>query len=297
MASASTVGKSERTPLKHKLFNKTLGQVTGVATSEQFKSKRLVILDLCAGEAAVTAGQEWSEHCSPGITAKHAKWAADKGKLVVVHEHEKAAATFGTLQDNLALKLPTLGYTTATGYRDWYNYVSPDRRGGVQYHLECVDSTTKPFTQFGAGDIVFVFNDPNSIHSWAANSAAIEGMLERGALVTSFHTMGCNAGGVRRLKDHQRAAWSIYVDDVVAQCETTGQVCALVSLDRDAHRWGYLITWPQKWRERLVRHIESSANEWAKGVTFAFADEQRFDDIKAFLLPEVPDCEIGESHD
>ena len=297
LPSAPTVGKSIRTPLKHSLFNSTLGQVTGVATTQMFKNKRLVILDLCAGDAAVAAEQDWTRSCSPGITAKHALFAANKGKRVMVFEHEKSTSTFSTLQQNLTMRLPEMGYTKATEHGDWFNYVQPGGPGGVQYHVQCIDSTLKTFNDIGANDIVFVLNDPNSIQTWAANSQSIDAMIERGALVTSLHTMGCNAGGVRRLKEHERVGWSLYVDDVLAQCERTGQACCLVSLDRDAHRWGYLVTYPVKWRPRLVQHVNRAAKQWQKGVSFAFADEPEFNQIRSYLLPDVPDLGSGDDHD
>lgn len=275
----TTTGKSERTPHKHLFLDRTLGREA--ATVPHIPNvRRSFFIDLCSGDGVIEAGQSWQRNTSVGLMAFHAIHAADHGVPVTVLCHEKASATFAQLLISTANHLPDLGYSRTSDDGDLWLYKPSNGRGGsVRLQLKCVDSSLEDFPTIAKGDAAFIFNDPNSIQGWAANAGVVQRMVDRGAWVTTLHTMGCNVGGLLRLPREQRAGWNVYVDDVLASYDRSRQVCIGVRLEGDHSKWGYLMTYPEKWSERGIADARKSFEGHRYPPVVAVHGDNDFEDL------------------
>lgn len=290
----TTVGKSERTPYKHRLFDQLLGREVGVSTSTKLQGHDVHIIDLCSGDGVVADDQRWDHSCSPGIIARHAAWAARNGKTVFVWGHEVATGTYDKLLASLNTHLPELGYSRASSDGDWWNYSHrPFHEGSVQYHTRNVNSSTVEFPMIGEGSLVFILNDPNTIHKWAANARAIRQMVNRGAWVTTLHTMGCNAGGLKRIDYESRMGWQNYIDEVLEYVDKRRQTCVIACIDGDESQWGYLITYPNKWGDKLKTDLEKAFAAHRHPLRIAEHGKDEFEDILDYLFLTRKEVKAG----
>lgn len=280
----TTTGKSERTPHKHLFLDRTLGRE--VASVPHIPNlRRLFVIDLCSGDGVIEAGQSWHRNTSVGLMAYHAAHAADRGVPVRVLCHEKANATFSQLLRSASEHLSTLGYFQASDEGDQWTYRPANGSNGrVELELRRVDSSLQDFPMVGDGDAAFIFNDPNSIQGWAVNAGVVQRMVNRGAWVTTLHTMGCNVGGLLRLPREQRMGWSGYVDEVLSSYDHNRQVCMGVRLEGDHSRWGYLMTYPRKWKERGVADARRAFEGYRYPPVVALHGDEDFEPLLDRLL-------------
>jgi len=275
----TTTGKSERTPHKHLFLDRTAGREAGTVPHIG-NVRRSFFIDLCSGDGVIDAGQSWPRNTSVGLMAFHAADAADHGVPVRVLCHEKATATFAQLLASAANHLPTLGYFQASDEGDlWVYRPANGSSGRVDLQLRCVDSSSQDFPTIGKGDAAFIFNDPNSIQGWAANAGVVQRMVDRGAWVTTLHTMGCNVGGLLRLPREQRMGWNGYVDEVLASYDHSRQVCIGVRLEGDHSKWGYLMTYPKKWQERGIADAKKAFEGHRYPPVVALHGDEGFEDL------------------
>jgi hypothetical protein len=279
-----TVGKSQRTPCKHDWVDKLLGREVGASTAPRFDNYDVHIIDLCSGDGIVGDDQEWCHSCSPGIIARHATHAARGGRRVHVWGHEKATGTFGTLVESLKMHMPEFGYRLATDDENLWIYEHPQNNGSVQYHVRNIDSSIVEFDHIGQKSLVFIVNDPNNINAWAANAGTIRPMVQRGARVTTLHTMGCNVGGLKRLSYNDRMGWQRYVNEVLTYLDGSRQTCFIACLDGDDSRWGYLVTYPKSWSEKLCNDMRSSFSNHRLPLRIAEHGTDEFNDILDYLF-------------
>ena len=243
--SRSTVGWSDkRTKAKHRYLNKILGREIGAAVhcarSLHISIRGIHWFDLTAGDGEPKYDGPWERSCSPGLFAYHAKWAKHQIPVQVTL-CERAAATVGDLARILKKELPSLGYRQ----QDDLRWSACD--GRVSLSAQCVDSREHDFADLGHGHFVFFNNDPNNVNDWALNSAGSRQVVSRGGIVRSFSTMGCNAGGLKRLPfEGGREKWFGYVEGLLESLRATQDVI-LMPIDGDDGQWGYAIVTPKAW--------------------------------------------------
>jgi hypothetical protein len=246
MPTASDVGRSDRrTPVKHQYLSATVGTDIGSARYCARKLRvpywRHVFVDLTAGDGIAYYGEDaWRTACSPGIFAHHGRYESCPVPVQILLQ-ERAPAVFEKLAASLTAELPLLGYRQVDDLR-W------EARGGrVVLEAQHGDSRDLP-CPWGRGDFVFLSNDPNKVHEWALPQA-LRAAVDRGAVVRSFSTMGCNPGGLKRLEfQGGRDGWYGHVGSVIEALRSTQDV-TLIAIDRDDAQWAYLVVTPTRWRD------------------------------------------------
>ena len=248
------MGRSQRTPFKHKLLRKALGREVSAKPPHGNSVRRLY--DMTSGDGV--GDGDWLLTCSPGLFVKFAMAAAD------THNHtadvtlvEKSAVTFGVLLDSLSIHLPALGWSFAGSIENGqrWRYV-----GGLccsYLEVRYGDAKALPIERVNQGDVVFVNNDPNHMEDFALPEQFIGRLRDRGALVSSMCTMGCNVGGLKRLAMDERVRWY----EALRQIETGMPVNHNMVVARlvrgadgriDPSYWGYALHGSRKWTPKIV---------------------------------------------
>jgi hypothetical protein len=111
--------------------------------------------------------------------------------------------------------------------------------------------------------VVFINIDPNSVNSVELSSWLRANL--KGALVNWMISMGCNAGGVKMLKEGERAKWRERLIYLLGTLELSQDVC-LVSLQGDVAQWAYLLCVPSQWHERIEKLRKGLSEHWPRGV-------------------------------
>ncbi|MGH3965746.1 MAG: hypothetical protein ACRDRY_21255 [Pseudonocardiaceae bacterium] len=199
-------------------------------------------VDLTAGDGVAANGGPWTQNCSPGILAHHARFHRNV-KPVQVVMFEKAARTYATLLGNLTAELPNLGYQRITE-TDWT--CGPATLTAVNADSASFDPASIP-----DGWAVQVVNDPNAINTWAMDPGLMSAVKARSRLCLGMSTMGCNAAGLKRLDRAEREGWYGHVQAQIDGLHRHHDLL-LATIERDAHQWAYLVTAPSVWREEVA---------------------------------------------
>lgn len=259
------VGKSGVTPCKHDLFNSLLGREVGVLRHAKHPIRSYQIVDLTAGDG-VPYGEDFTKGCSPGIILKHAKNLLETTRAnAIVTCIERQPETCAALRRNFRA-----GFDNLIG-------VNPR----IQADVFCSDA--KAFRFSNAADAAFIYNDPNHIEDWCLSAECLESAPR---LTTSLSTLGCNVGGLKRIDLEKRQLWFERIDTVINNILQPWHDACLFSVG-GADQWAYLITAPNKWRERIEKECHRAASKvqgkiadprvaWFKSDPSAFSDLQRF---------------------
>lgn len=244
-----SVGSSPgRTGTKHFLLNSLLGKFNGsLSTGNTIADKPFLCVDLCAGDGLPT---EDSKTASPLIFEKHCKHKTgrDNGAKLVLIERNKAS------YDLLA---------QSVGRYEWLTMMNTDARS---FRLP----TLKPM------QAVFVHCDPNNVHQTPLTESFVSTFTK---CTTYLVTLGCNAGGIKRLPLDQRQGWYEYVS-MLTSVLPSWHDAILFWLMSDADQWAYLCNVPTKWRDETISLASSKTVQklWPRGVggvTFR-SDPERF---------------------
>jgi hypothetical protein len=231
----TTVGSSAtHTPIKHALYNRSLGRIVGAASQMGLK---VTVIDACSGDGQDTL---FSGTCSPSIALKHLQWAQKHGMTTAGYLVERDANTVSLLRQRIADGLVTIIHGD---YRavDVADVIGP------------MDSDTT----------AFLYIDPNHAND-VELSPHLRALLPE--LTTMLITLGCNANGIKRLPCEERWKWFERVEYLLQLKRPYHEAC-LVRLERDKHQWAYLLTAPQKWRDRVEKDIDALGKLlWQKGV-------------------------------
>jgi hypothetical protein len=225
------VGRSDKTPFKHAILNAILGKMVGVIPYQQWLENNIVMLDLCAGD-----GKNGDHgHCSPSIMLKHAIYAEKSGIIPVVLFVEKDESTFSRLITNI--NPGDYSFKVILVHENASNVKAPNRPKENR----------------------FIHIDPNHAANMPSCEAWGEMMNERTFLLM---TLGCNAGGLKRLPLAHRLPWYKYVEVVANWLMVNNRFDALfISIKNDATQWAYLVTIPQCWTNIVGDSIHSSAEK------------------------------------
>ena len=214
MPKKAQVGRSGRTPFKHKILNGMVGKMNGVILRQNWLQNNLVLMDLCAGDGV--NGQTKNERASPNILLHHAEWARMRGVPVELVLREKDIKTARALRENIP-NAPWIDLKCADGGA----YVrAPDPLENRFIHL-----------------------DPNTPRDMPDPIGWSSLLNDRAFLLM---TLGCNANGIKRLDINERLPWFTYVETTLNWVPDRFEV-TFISLENDQHQWAYLTVFPLKW--------------------------------------------------
>ncbi len=239
-----SVGKSHRTPFKHFVLDKLLGSHVGrIATGRvKFIFGDTHIVDLCAGDGSP------GDHglSSPQIIHKHSKWAASEflkrgcRSRVKVTMIEKAEASYLSLERNLNRPKP--------------------------YDLNLIHGDARSFrlSVGGKNEAAFINADPNHVAHMPLARDLVESFPK---LTTMTLTLGCNVGGIKRMKREDREQWFEYVDMCTGKMQSYHDAI-LCSVVRDASQWAYLSIIPKADTDQVGKLLtKAGAAEFDHGVS------------------------------
>jgi hypothetical protein len=208
---SDAVGNSEfRTKGKHGALDAILGKTVGVMTA-RFQGLPLVMIDCTAGDGQ---GTEHSNTTSPSILHKHSEYAKAHGIDTSVIMYERSIRSGEMLFEKYG-----------------------------QHHQVYAGQDSREMPKHWTDDaILFVSNDPNTVADWALPAS----LSEAPAMTTVFSTLGCNAGGLKRLNARIRAEWFSQVNTQLSLLQHWHDAY-LVMLEGDSAQWAYLVNAPQKW--------------------------------------------------
>ncbi len=240
------MGRSNlRTPPKHDLLNKMSGREAGVLSTQRLREwiqPPWVILDLCAGDGTADHASGTS---SPELLLKHAEFARRRDYRTIAVFVERDVATYDLLRSNVPR-------------HDDNIVIRGDSRDP--------NTITDVWTPNSA---VFVHNDPNTVQDFALSDQLLARLPEA---TTTLSTLGCNAGGLKRLPPEARSRWYEHVERIVANKPRRHDAC-LIRPDGDASCFAWLLTGPTVWRDRYAKDITQT---WDKQtVTTAWCNNDR----------------------
>lgn len=242
-----TVGRSDRTPAKHALMCSFYGCEVGAANNIP-SIKRLLWMDLTAGDGTAPATLPWKLNCSPGINAYYAIGCQ---KPVDVVLYEIKPATYGRLLVSLTEELPALGYRQV-GDAQWVF--------GDHVTLKAIHGSgaQAPVSHIRQTDAVLVSNDPNAITEWAMRPTFAVEVTARPWCSRFISTMGCNTAGLKRLDKSIRDGWFDRVNEQAAALPPHRDLL-LAAIKGDDAQWAYLLCEPIKWRKSKVEPMVRTA--------------------------------------
>lgn len=231
----NSVGVSEgRTPFKHDLMNRILGQTIGACAYGSARircARRWHVDDLCAGDGVISAE---SGRCSPQIIRHHLNFKTGGAYL-----------------------RSTGGSATATLWeRDAESFSRLRELHGDDPNITLRNEDSSAF-EWGIKDdaVRVVIADPNNIDQIPLRRAFYDDhMPVFGSLLV---TMGCNASGLKRLPRERREEWLAVAD--IGAVKRRNHEAILVTLNGDSSQWAYLFVFPNKWAQQLCNMAELSA--------------------------------------
>jgi hypothetical protein len=237
------VGRSDRTPVKHYLLDKSLGQVCGVLSLGSYKvpcvasvRQPLICADLCGGDGLQTDDHE----ASPVIMAKHCQFLYKRGKSAKLEVIEKASNTYEELVRNcnhLPREIVTLTNGDARDYR---------------------------LPKLAFNQPAFVHCDPNNVDQIPLSRPFVAGFNK---FTTYLVTLGCNVGGLKRSTPEKREQWFEYVSMLV-EVLPNHHDAILFWLNRDSAKWAYLLSIPKVWGDDFAGKAITQTNKmWTQGVS------------------------------
>jgi hypothetical protein len=268
-----TVGRSRRTPAKHELMRSIVGREIGAANF-MTAIHRLVWLDLTAGDGVPDDDRSWWHGCSPGILAHH---AVRSTKPVDITLYEIKPRTYDRLLINLKGYLPGLGYSDVGDC--WHH--------GETVVLRVVNASgaSAEVDHLNRHDAVLAFNDPNAVTDWAMRPTFAAEINVRTPWHRSISTMGCNTGGLKRLRIEEREPW---FGNVGAQQSALPRHrdLLLAAIEGDDAQWAYLLNEPVKWRSSQEKVASDAFRRFGYRLDMAWygTHRQSFEDMKRRLF-------------
>ncbi len=235
------VGRSHRTPLKHWMLSALLGKVVGVGGTGRvesfvnFRKYGLHCIDIGAGDGTVIEGKHTSSpylmnwHCWNAMHPKHSSLIPYDAHITLIEKMEHTASV-------LAISV------------EGYEYKAPCEiiiRDARDYSIEPL-SPYQPY---------FINADPNHINELPLARDFSERLTPASTYVV---TLGCNVGGLKRLKPEEREPWFEYADMLCQRLPYWHDVI-LCSLENDASQWAYLARVPSKWSDGYMKAMRSKA--------------------------------------
>jgi hypothetical protein len=256
------VGSSAlHTPIKHRFLDIIVGQIVGAASTPRLNwIDTFLTIDCCAGNGDASI-HSWTS--SPEILYKHLDWASRHDLKATGIFIEKHSHTVEMLRRNMLL-FPKYGEL-------FPNPIPPDI---IVIHGDYRSSeVAKQIGPVSKKTAVFLHIDPNNVHG-VQLSKELRAVLP--IYTTMLVTLGCNAGGVKRLPESERLQWFDRLEYLLQLMRPHHDAC-LVQLERDRAQWAYLLTVPKVWRSRIEDVIPKLGDEyWAKGLGYEWYSDGNF---------------------
>jgi hypothetical protein len=244
------VGASHRTPFKHWLLDGLLAK-TACAAACMSRIKDFNIVDCCAGDGHPNA---FSGFSSPQIVARYVQHASElaikrsrdfRVRAFLIEREPHICTILRTNIDHPLCKV-------VNG-----SYLSPN----VIEQFAC--------NRFDAA--CFLNIDPNHVNELQFPHA-LQNVLPK--LTTFLTSLGCNAGGLKRLSFEHREKWYVVLQNLRSIMLRTHDG-ALVRLEKDDAQWAYFFTIPYQWRKDAIQIIRRVQRQhWAKGVEHYWISDQ-----------------------
>lgn len=264
MVKFQAVGRSDRTPIKHWLLDKALGQLVGVvSTGNAPCTSPVAFIDMCAGDGHTTEQHE----ASPHIMFRHANWLANKdGHYAALNCIEKMDATYDQLVANCQES-----FDAAKAKRLKFKLIKDDAR---KYVFPKEHRTSRR--------AAFVHCDPNTV---ADMPITPEFVASWNKWTTCLITLGCNVGGLKRLDREFREPWFGYVGSVTSKIPTHHDAI-LYWLMGDNSQWAYLLTVPKVWTVKYLAMTPkmSQLTEYTVGAASWRTQRKAFDAQLRYLF-------------
>jgi hypothetical protein len=297
------VGSSGVTPIKQFMLNRLVGRELGVLSLRKLPVRQVNLIDLTAGsgipqvafdqQLAIGETPEtkaFAKGCSPGIFLSHASaWAQNGARLPLsLTMIEKQDTTFQLLAGNTEDYLDNQpAWRHGTSDHAW-DYAPSDWEGNaVSVNLYEIDARDWCARQrFGARESLFFCNDPNHIADWALPPAFLHNCPR---FTTSLSTLGCNVGGLKRMRLEERMKWFDIVQQICTSIVREWHDAALLSVNNNS-QWAYLITVPAVWRECItadcLKAASTTTDKISKPPTIAWckAEPARFKELQNYLF-------------
>lgn len=256
--SKKIIGASARSVSKHNVLNRIVGMLVGARRYLPMFDDYDVLVDLCAGDGVPNS---YSQTSSPAILKKHYDCLMkekDVNTRRTVHMLfvERDEHTCGVLRHT---------------YGD----------SAEVYHGSSTDDFVAAYihTHAYTNSMIFVHYDPNQITDWKFSDVLHE-QLSGYKFLTTFSTLGCNVGGLKRLPLGQRQGWFMELSKILNLLRSYHDA-ELFVLDRDASQWAYLVTGPKKWiADEKYRKVFYRAFTSTKTNTLFLNPNQRRYDLR-----------------
>lgn len=221
-------GKSERTPFKHDILDSILERLVSAWSTSKMNwlQNDWLFIDLCAGPGADNRNSPriLINHASQIVSGQTAHGRCGTAHVVLI---EQNPTTFRQLIDNI----PSYPWVqTINGdARDFRLPISRPKRPG------------------------FVFVDPNHVGDIPLTRSILASIKPFMCLMV---TLGCNAGGIKRLPIDARKSNMAIIHDLKITLPRT-QDLLLVRLEKDSSQWAYLFRLPMKWTSMFIGSVNS----------------------------------------
>ena len=251
------VGQSNRTVGKHFLLNRLIARECGVMIASECKGYKYpfrpyFVIDLCAGDGRPSFESQTS---SPEIIQKHIRSLKKFGvEFIPPLFVERNKASFDCLNKKI-------------GIGDAVNFdaTSNDFLGLVEKRV----SGHQEFT-------TFIHNDPNLVSDWAITLSLLS--LLHPSAFTTYSTLGCNVGGLKRLPLESRIKWRERVESLLSFIPSHHSAI-LATLDGDCAQWAYLITVPERWIEKTTTEVQKAFSKTPFETTIAVKSKNGIPDL------------------
>lgn len=264
----TSVGQSKRTYGKHVLLNKLIGREVGIVSNNcpPYIVRQYTMLDLCAGDGIPSQASGVS---SPAIMQKHLNTLKKfnvPSHLILV---EKNGNTFDQLNEN--------------------NF------DAITFNCNAREIKELP-KDVHKRSAAFIHADPNNVNDWPVTKELLSNMPE---YTTLLATLGCNAGGLKRLPLAERRVWFERMDDLLKWMPERHDAL-LVVLRGDAAQWAYLLIGPKFWRKKYCINVTASFKRWESGVDMVYyrPNPNEFYRVrdKLFLTKGELGCQMTAEH-
>jgi hypothetical protein len=125
-------------------------------------------------------------------------------------------------------------------------------------------------------DFCFINVDPNTIHDWPLTKDLLVSVPK---YTTTMITMGCNAGGIKRLDIKHRMEWFERIKELLLWVAPHHDIFLFV-LNNDIAQWAYIVVGPQCWKDNYFKDARKAFDYLENGITaISFKDDE-----KSFVL-------------
>ena len=275
---AAKGGVDYRTRAKNEFLRAVLARQIAsapyLARQYELPFRRYALYKLAAGDGIGSSDANWESACTPGVFAAQSRMRPSPSrarelslpKRIDLHMVERQPLTYRNLCAHLERELPRLHYLKTHRAEDkwaWYPPGAFQQRGnGDQFFgypsmlaTQNGDSAKLDFSQYAAGDWLFIYQDSSRYADWSYNYESILTAVTQRAVVQVVQTVGgADSRVMTKVKHYSRLAEDLaklhYGNDLV-----------LLLVGRGIAQWAYLVTTPRWWSTAIIDDASRSFGE------------------------------------